>query len=303
MPTVDPTAYPIDADRYRHADLTWLDELDRLAVHSGEPHQRMGTRAVDEASWLLADEHRDAELALRRRLVADAPHEVFGALAGSEAAAQEAAESVRTWLAAHRPSALADRDPTVERGHPLVAAGLAVQEDLCIMERAGDRWRLTSGIVCFPTYWRLAEKLGGSVTEIHGPVPHYDTDLADRVPRFFDRLAPGRIVSRRNWGFAAHPLLFVPDLSVLAAPGAFDPDHVWLRSERQTLRRLPVSDAVLFTIRVQLAPLSALDRRPSLAGRLRDAVENWSPQLVASRGGRYGWVAEVTAWLDDVGPV
>lgn len=296
MPTVDPAEHPIDVERYRRADLGWLDELDRLAVHAGEPHQRMGTRAIDEDAWLLVDEHRPAELALRRRLVADAPTEVFAALPGSEPARDETATLVHRWLADHGPQAAAGRVPAAHPD-PLVAAGLAVQEDLCLMERTAERWHLTAAMVCFPTYWRIGDKIGGSITDIHGPVPHYDTDLAAKIPRFFDRLAPGRIVGRRNWGFAAHPLLFVPDLSALPPPTDFDPEQIWLRSERQTLRRLPVTGAVLFTIRVQLAPFTALADRPELAGRLLDAVEGWSPELVASRGDRYGWVAEVSAWL------
>jgi hypothetical protein len=42
----------------------------------------------------------------------------------------------------------------------------------------------------------------------------------------------------------------------------------WIRSERQTLRVLPETGAILFTIRVQMAPLSVLATRPDRAGDL-----------------------------------
>ena len=74
-----------------------------------------------------------------------------------------------------------------------------------------------------------------------------------------------RIVVRRNWGFSAHPLLFAPDLAALRQPRRYAPDAVWLRSERQTLRRLPDSGAILFAIRVQLAP--ATPAEPLIDGR------------------------------------
>ena len=55
------------------------------------------------------------------------------------------------------------------------------------------------------------------------------------------------------------------------APELWDPvptdptaTRLWLRTERQTLRRLPDSGASVFTIRVQMAPLSALAARPAL---------------------------------------
>lgn len=297
---VDPYAYPIDTDRYRGADASWLDELDQLAVHAGPPHQRMGTRAIDEADWFRIDEHRPAELSLRRRLLADAPDEVLLALDGTDAACVEAADTVQRWLHAHRPDLLVDWDPTV--AHPLARAGLAVQDDLCLMLPRDGAWVLAAALLCFPTYWRLADKAGLTQEAVHAPVPHFAEDLAGKVNLFFDRLAPGRIVGRRNWGFSAHPLLFVPDLEALHSPAAgpgdgYRPERVWLRSERQTLRRLPESGAVLFTIRVQLAPATALAQRPALAARLLDAMQAWSPALVESRGGRHGWFAEVRAYL------
>ena len=298
MRRVDPHDYPIDVEAHRRSDLSWLDELDRIAVHAGEPHQRMGTRAVDETDWLRVDELRSIEIPLRRRLVAEASDEVHLALAGSEEACADTADTVRAWLGSHHASALAEWGDQVHQ--PLVRAALCIQEDLCVMERDDEGWRLTAGLLCFPTYWRLADKLGRPQEAIHDPVPHFRQDLAEKVTRFFDRLPPGRIIGRRNWGFSAHPLLFVPDLSVLQQPSEFHPDHLWLRSERQTLRRLPLSGAIVFTIRVQLAPALALTRRPRLAERLLGAIESWSPELVESRGGRHGWVPDVTSWLRTV---
>ena len=65
----------------------WLEELVLRA--EGPPWLAMGLGRVDESAWLLPDEHRDAELAERRRLLAERHHEVFGALPGTEAAGAE----------------------------------------------------------------------------------------------------------------------------------------------------------------------------------------------------------------------
>ncbi len=310
---LDPAHYRLDEAAYRNGDHTWLDELTAVAGAVGPPFHRMGTRAIDEADWLPADGHRDRELALRRRLVEDGFDEVFASTADTGDAAAEAASMVAEWLARHRPGAelrAAPDDRSVEDGSgghgamavpPLVRAGLQVQEDLCVMERDQQGWRLTAGLVCFPTYWRLDEKIGRSQGVIHGPVPHFADELADRVGLFFDRLAPGRIVARRNWGFSAHPLLFVPHAVPDGVELSYAPERLWLRSERQTLRRLPRTGAVLFTIKVQLAPATALGERPELAARLLAVMQNWSPELVRSRGGRHGWYGEVTGWLRTLG--
>lgn len=266
-----------------------------MTVHAGAPHQRMATRAIDEGIWLPPDEHRRRELELRRRLLDEAGPEVFAALPESDEASAETAGLIEEWFARHHPGAWTL--PDADHPHPLGRAGLAVQEDLCLMQRdAGGAWRFTAGVLCFPTYWRLHDKLGRPQERVHGPVPHYADELATKVTRFFDRLTPGRIVARRNWGFASHPLLFVPDLDALDHPSTA-PEDLWVRSERQTLRRLPVSDAILFTIKIQLAPVSALAGRPAVAGRLLAAIEGWSPELRASRGSRYGWLDQLPAWL------
>lgn len=63
-----------------------------------------------------------------------------------------------------------------------------------------------------------------------------------------------------------------------AADGAPSPllpitaDRVHLRSERQTLRRLPRSGAIVFTVRTYKTPLEQLAREPGMAARLATAL-------------------------------
>ena len=182
---LDPAHYRLDEAAYRNGDHPWLTELAVVVGAVGPLFHRMGTRAIGEADWLLSDAHSDCELALRRQLVADGLDEVFASTADAYDAGEDRADE---------DGAVAD--------HPLGRAGLQVQEDLCLMQRDETGWRLTARLVCFPTYWRLGEKMGRSRGTIHGPVPHYADELSDRVGLFFDRLAPGRIVARRNRGFS-----------------------------------------------------------------------------------------------------
>ena len=59
-----------------------------------------------------------------------------------------------------------------------------------------------------------------------------------------------------------------------------DPSLVRLRVERQTLRRLPKTGAIIFTIRVYLTPLEQLVKEPDVPGRLASAIRSW-PEDVA----------------------
>lgn len=60
---------------------------------------------------------------------------------------------------------------------------------------------------------------------------------------------------------------------------AVDPREMWLRSERQTLRRLPRTGAVVFTIRVYQTPIVDLAEEPGVPGRLAGAMRGWSEDV------------------------
>ena len=259
----------------------WFDELALPA--EGPPWLSMGLARGDDAGWLTVDERRDEELAERHRLLAERHDEVFAALPGTEAAGAETLALVSEWLAEHRPDLASIAPPGGL--HPLEAAGRLVQEDLCLMVERGGRYHLDAACLCFPSHWRLADKLGHRAADIHGPVPHYADELAEKVDRYLARLRPGVIGVRRNWTVHDSPALFAPDRPTTTPIGVVDvPTALWLRSERQTLRRLPGSGAVLFTIRVQQAPFAALAERPAVAARLAARIEAQPPELTEMNG-------------------
>ena len=282
--------------------LAWLDELDLRA--EGPPWLAMGLRKGDEDGWLLADAGRAAELAEKERLLAERWDDVVHLGVGTEEAGVEVRALVAAWLAGRGLPATA---ATGE--HPLVEAARAVQEDLCLMvprpaRSAGDgvvRHHLDAAVLCFPSHWRLADKAGGSAAAIHGPVPTYADDLADKVDRYLARLRPDVIGVRRNWSIHDSPALHAPvppssapTLDVGAVGAA-----LWLRSERQTLRALPRSGAVLFTIRVQQCRFAALAERPEVAAALAARLRAQPAALVAMNG-LAGRLEPVVAWLDRV---
>jgi len=291
----------------------WLDELDLRA--EGPPWLAMGLRKGTDDGWLLADEHRADELVEKERLLAERWDDVVHLGEGTEDAGAEVLDLVTEWLHTH-PRELGGVDaqnrastpPSSE--HPLVTAAGLVQEDLCLMvprparHGGGDgivRHHLDAAVLCFPSHWRLADKAGGSALAIHGPVPTYADDLADKVDRYLARLRPDVIGVRRNWSIHDSPALHAPVPP--ATPPALDPATVgsslWLRSERQTLRALSRSGAVLFTIRVQQTPFGTLAERPDVATALARRLRAQPPELVAMNG-LEGRVDPVVSWLDSV---
>ena len=83
--------------------------------------------------------------------------------------------------------------------------------------------------------------------------------LAGPTTSVFDRLKPERSFWRLNWTLIDTPDLFQPTLERRAPHG--DLDQWFFRVERQTIRQLPASGAVVFTIHNYVSSASAMSER------------------------------------------
>jgi hypothetical protein len=81
------------------------------------------------------------------------------------------------------------------------------------------------------------------------------------IARMFDHLRPEMPVLRWNWSLFGDDRLHHPEASHPDRPRfGTSAETAFLRAERQTLRRLPASGDILFTIRIYVDPIEALGR-------------------------------------------
>jgi hypothetical protein len=162
------------------------------------------------------------------------------------------------------------------------------------------------GSVCFPNRWDLSSKLGLTMAEVHAPVDRLNEQLQDPIDSFFGRLSVDKPFWRLGWGVLDTDDPYQPMDGTASVPPPIpaigDPstgDRLFLRVERETLRRFPRTDCVLFTIRTYIRPLSHLVERPQDAGRLAEALSQL-PDDVRD----YKRTTELTAaavhWLSEV---
>lgn len=229
---------------------------------------KMGLRTVPESAWLQRDFDRSA-----RKAVFDTHPDALLILPEAETAGVEAAAIIGV------AGGLAD-------------AARARWEDLCVLLPGEDGAHvLVGGAVGFPTDWVLADKIGLPLTAVHAPIHGYAERLAGGVDHFFRMLVPGPILGRANW-------FVVPTADWRYMPGD-DPaerfahvtadnagETLFVRCERQTLRRLPKSGAVLFTIGIAVEPLSALTDAV-VAGIARALAETGSGEHERRGGPHY----------------
>lgn len=241
------------------------------------PDFGIGLGPIDEADWLEGGEPDPA--ARKDALFEREPRLVWGETEGSLDAQGEVLALVEAAVgrAADRPDL-----------PPLRAAARLVADDLVLMARS-DAWRVAALSLSAPTFFSAEQVIGRSLAELHAPVPTFAERFGKRVERIFEGLRPGLILQRRNWTLVNTDALFTPrSAPIRARIGQIAPESageaLFLRVERQTLRRLPRTGAALFTIRVWRDPLGALAGDP---GRLVAFARAWrtaTPQFRAYKG-------------------
>jgi hypothetical protein len=221
---------------------------------------RMGLVRLAESEWL----DPAPDLAAREAAF-DAHPDSIQILLEGEAAAQELAGMLG-----------ADR---------LEAAARAHWEDFCLLtqDAPGQSYRLVAAAVGFPTDWHLSEKMGKPLHAVHEPIHGYAEQLSEGVDRFMDRLRVGEIYGRTNaFVMPSADLRYMPDLPADRRYAHVTSDNagssLFVRCEREALRRLPQTGAIVFTIGVHRASLDSLSdaamaRIASSVGALLDGEE------------------------------
>ena len=229
---------------------------------------RLGTFPVEISNWLLRDAEFDLTVQLKEKLLATRRSEVVGLQPGGDEVAEEAAQLVSAWAGVELASRGIDA---------LVEASLLVADDLAVLQPikshdGSEQLLLNAAVVCCPSRWMLSEKMGHNMLAIHEPVAKYADHVGAAVDTYFQRLTVEKPVWRSNWIVQDHPALFQPQIPM--GPLVKTPDELWIRMERQTLRRLPKTGGILFTIRGYQQPLPEyLSRSKQIAQNIRTMLE------------------------------
>ncbi|KAH7362576.1 hypothetical protein B0T11DRAFT_281053 [Plectosphaerella cucumerina] len=182
------------------------------------------------------------------------------------------------------------------REDPMAIAARLVQDDLAIMiERPDGQYYLLAGAILLAGFWRLSDKLGMPLEKIHtsGDVPHYNEKLHRGMANFFKRLRCDQLYARNNYFIQVDDSLpwswsigdeDSTEVSWSTAEKDRAVQHHWFRSERQTLRRLPKTKAVIFTIRTYFHPITDIAQEDYVPGRLASAIRSWDEKVSIYKG-------------------
>jgi dimethylamine monooxygenase subunit A len=238
---------------------------------------RLGVRPLDLRYWIEFGPDAAAAIEAKPWLMATHPDTVFAVLDDRVIEeAQEVADALVEHLGEHSPDG---PDTTLDPDlHPLDAAARLVPEDLVLLVERDGRLVVGGGSVCFPNRWDLRSKIGRSMAEVHAPVDLLNDQLEAPVDAFLQRLTPERSFWRLGWGVLDTADWYTP-LDGTAAPRPVDPapGELFLRVERETLRRFPRTGCILFTIRTYVTPVDTPLTAPEVADRFAAALESLPP--------------------------
>lgn len=265
----------------------------------------IGLKPLNVGHWIEIDRHLPGYLYEKAHLAATIADKVIVSQESSLAAQIEIRDMVANHVTSHFPhdySRSGDAITIRPAGRtvnlnaatfpPIHIAATLVQEDLVLMTKGVEGWQMAAASVCFPSAWTLQEKFGRPMHVIHKPVPGFSegTRNAGLIERMFDNLSPAQPVIRWNWSLYGDDELYHPvsDHGMKRRFGEdVEPRNIKLRLERQTLRKLPSSGGIVFTIRIHVDPLEALETHPegpTLAASIAAQIEALSEGEIAYKG-------------------
>ncbi|KAI5862614.1 mannosyl transferase [Durotheca rogersii] len=277
----------------------------------------MGLRSLKPTDWIELDNHYPRYHADKARRIQERGEKCCRTAPEAYPAAVELLEELTNYLPARYPT-LYRRTPlgldnlwSGERfdittrplpEDPMQMCARLVQDDLAIMiEKTDGEYYLMAGAVLLAGFWRLSDKYMMRLSDVHtsGKVPEYEERLEKGMMNLFRRLKPEEMVARNNYFVQVDDnLAWSRSIGPEDSPSMDSPsstswntaeknravEHHFFRSERQTLRRLPRTGAIVFTIRTYFHPITEIAQEDYVPGRLASAVRSWGDDVSRYKG-------------------
>ncbi|KAJ5780038.1 hypothetical protein N7457_005198 [Penicillium paradoxum] len=302
-------------------------DVQRMAPYPAQPIKgreryrvMMDIRKLDAQNWLTLDKNYMDEHRVRTQLLHEKRENVLRCLPESMEPCQEALEEVSDFLCERFPNmftmsmqdkkknitnqmtrdtfTVSGRDSNEGLTEALEAAVRLTMEDLSIlmMNEEGEYY-LAASASLFPTGWTVNQRIGWTISQLHGPVPLWHQQVANSVSKFLARLTPTSPMERSNY-FVEIKAPNENLTEILYRPGALCekeltnplPSEILIRRERQTFRRLPRTGAIVFGVKTYLTPLDELPMTEF--DNLAKEMSTW-PDYVGEYKGKDVWGAKV----------
>ncbi|KAK9859286.1 hypothetical protein MYU51_016479 [Penicillium brevicompactum] len=266
-------------------------------------HQTMSLTKLETDWWIELENTYTSRIAQRKELYAKNGKQVLDAMPGSELACKELMEMVLQFVCARYPQyfTLVDKrilqnrilgtEQDVTAKPPLEVLLDNVPEDFAIMLRdeTTGQYFLRAAVICSAMGWNVASKVGKQLHEIHEPIPDYKEKMQFSMDRFFTKMPTEKPIQRGSWGLEVGQPLYMPpgdphERARLSQRSDLTLDECHLRVDWQTLRRLPLSGAVVFNFKALFTPLEEFRDEPGVPELVMKVVTEGKRNLMEYKG-------------------
>ncbi|KAL6453421.1 hypothetical protein SBY92_004989 [Candida maltosa Xu316] len=196
------------------------------------------------------------------------------------------------------------------KDHPLIYVSKLAKEDFYIVLKnpTDGLHYLVAAAVPFPGgSFDISQKIGTHIDTIHADVPYYKTNLKKSMERWFGRMKPNEPVERASWYITWDAKLkvsnvyqvpeFKPNLEEDLKK--FDPKNFNVRVERQTLRRLPKTQAIIFTNHPVFYSLDEMKDEPMVPSLIKKILYEGPEDILKYKN--FGLVRDhLSGYLDEL---
>lgn len=162
-----------------------------------------------------------------------------------------------------------------------------VPEDFAIMIRDPTTgiYSFRGGMIMSALGWNLGSKIGLKLHEIHAPIPEYKEKMQFSMDRYFAKKPTEKAIQRGSWGFEIDQPLYMPpgdpheQLREIQNP-EHTIDRCHLRVDWQTLRRLPLSGAVVFNFKGLFTPVMEFRDEPYIPSLILKVLKEGKPNIM-----------------------
>ncbi|KAL2868533.1 heme-dependent oxidative N-demethylase family protein [Aspergillus lucknowensis] len=262
-------------------------------------HQTMSLTKLEPDWWLELENTYKERVAQRKKLFTEHGEAVLGYLPGSELACKELMEMVLQFLCARYPqyfslvgqrilkNKILGMEQDIRAKHPLEIIMDNVPEDFGIMLRDNKtgNYFLRAGVICSAMGWNVASKIGLQLHQIHDPIPDYKEKMQFSMDRFFTKMPVDKPIQRGSWGLEIGQPLYMPAGDPHEKLRTFqDPnlklEDCYLRVDWQTLRRLPLSGAVVFNFKALFTPVTEFRDEPCIPALVTKIMKEGKENLI-----------------------
>jgi dimethylamine monooxygenase subunit A len=246
---------------------------------------QLGLRPIKPNEWILIDADYARIMQEKRERLVAFPRFYYRTLPSSLAAQYELRKLVIAHLVTDYPEHFEQTESVIKslstgiqcdlRDHsiePLLQLSNVIEEDFMLIEEIDGTPRITAASNAYSSSGRLVASVGRDVEWAHEPVPNLTYRLGPRINRVLDSIHAASPCERFNWLLTPMSAIFFPHDNPHAANATAmhsirdslrqNPERagelLWIRVERQTLSRLPESQAVAFSLHTYSDPLSSL---------------------------------------------